>query len=128
MIRRYLSFIAVGALATAVHFCGTVALVTFVGWRPLIANCAAYCAALIVSFIGQSRLTFVAQAAGTREFAKFTATSLTGFALNTLAYAALLRWTSLDYRLALLIVLFAVAALTYMLMSRWVFLHVRRLA
>lgn len=127
-MRRYLSFVGVGACAAATHFGCAVALVALFAWTPVYANVGGYCAGLLVSFAGQSHLTFGSTQVGVAELAKFTATSLTGFALNALAYATLLRWTSLDYRVALLLVLLGVAALTYVLMSRWVFLQPRRVA
>jgi putative flippase GtrA len=94
----------------------------------MFANVGGYCTGLLVSFVGQSRLTFASANTGALEFTKFALTSLTGFVVNALAYDALLRWTGLDYRFALLLVLLAVAALTYLSMSRWVFLRPRRIA
>lgn len=128
MTWRQVSFASVGACAAAVHYSCAIALVSLFGWAPLVANLGGYCVALLVSFIGQSRFTFGSRQAGAIEFAKFAATSLAAFALNSLTYAALLFWTPLDYRVALLLVLLGVAALTYILMNRWVFLRMRRIA
>ena len=74
-----------------------------------------------MSYAGQSRLTFPDATRQRHNFIRFVATSLCGFTLNFLSYAALLRWTSLDYRVSLVIVLTGVSAVTYLLLSRWVF-------
>jgi putative flippase GtrA len=123
-MRRYLSFVTVGALAATAHFSTAVLVVTLTDCNPLLANGAGYCVALLVSFFGQSRFTFAKPHAGAREFARLALASLTAFTLNTLGYAALLHWTTLDYRVALLLMLLAVSAMTFLLMSRWVFARV----
>lgn len=118
---RYFAFVFVGAVAAGVHYCVAVLLVALAGWRPLIGNAGGYCVAVVVSYFGQARLTFRRTDHSVRQFARFLATSLTGFAVNSALFAALLQWTTLDYRLSLAIVLLAVAALTYLLMKLWVF-------
>ncbi len=112
-----------GVLAAATHFGVAVALVSMGHWPPLLANVGGYLVALIVSYQGQSRLTFAGSSPGDRRLLKFTVTSLTAFALNSAAYAALLRWTSLDYRIALALVLVSVAVATYAALSLWVFIE-----
>ncbi len=54
---------------------------------------------------------------------RFAVVAVSGFALNESAYAVLLRATSLDYRLALFIVLRAVAGLTWLAGRYWAFAH-----
>jgi putative flippase GtrA len=46
---------------------------------------------------------------------------LLSFVINELMYAALLHFTHLDYRLALAMVLIAVAALTFFSARNWAF-------
>ena len=123
---RGIRFVAVGALAAAVHFSVAVACVSFMRWPPQLANVGGYSAGLITSYLGQSLWTFGQRTVSAAHFAKFAATSFGGFVLNALAYAALLRWAHLDYRVALALVLLTVAALTFLGLSRWVFATPRR--
>lgn len=127
-VLRYLRFAVVGAAAATTHFCVAVAVVSFIAWPPQAANVVGYLAALMVSYIGQSRWTFAHSGEGTLRFAKFTATSFSAFVLNAALYAALLRWTRLDYRIALIAVLLAVAVLTFLTLSSWVFVTKRQRA
>jgi putative flippase GtrA len=125
---RYLSFVFVGAVAAAVHYGVVVALVSIAHWHPLVGNVGGYCVAVVVSYFGQARLTFQRTDFGVAQFARFLATSFTGFIINSASYAALLQWTPLDYRLSLGIVLVGVAVLTYVLMKFWVFVGSSRVA
>lgn len=121
MYTRILPFGFVGALAGAVHYCAALAIVAEFGLSPQIGNVGGYIIALFVSYYGQSRWTFQHAERRLANFLRFICTSLAGFALNFLLYAALLRWTAIDYRIALLLVIGSVAALTYALLKIWVF-------
>ena len=114
-------FAVVGLLAAAVHYSIAVAGVMLLNISPLASNVCGYLVALLVSYLGQSRFTFAAAARPPQTFLRFTIVSFSGFALNYLSYAALLRWTSIDYRVALLLVLIGVAGCTYFILSKWVF-------
>lgn len=123
---RGVRFAAVGTFAAATHFCVAVAFVSFVHWSPQLANVAGYAVALLASYLGQALWTFEQRGVSVTHFAKFAVTSLSGFIINAAAYAALLRWTHLDYRIALVLVLMLVAALTFLGLSKWVFAAPRR--
>ena len=125
--RRVAWFLTVGTAAAAVHWAVVTALVSAWGWHPLTANVLGWLVALNVSFLGHHRMTF--QGHGVpwwRAAPRFAAISALGFAINEAAYAAMLRWSGQSYQLALAIVLVAVAALTYLLSSRWAFLRMPR--
>lgn len=120
--RRIAFFIIVGCAAAAVHFGTVVALVEALRAAPLLANVAGWLVAFVVSFTGQSRLTF--RSHGTPwavALPRFFLLSLGGFLMNEGAYALLLRWTVLPYDVALALVLVVVAVVTYLLGSRWAF-------
>lgn len=122
MLRRIGFFIIVGCAAAAVHFGTVVALVEALGAAPLLANVAGWLVAFAVSFTGQSRLTFRSHGTPwTVALPRFFLLSLGGFLMNEGAYALLLRWTVLPYDVALVLVLVAVAVVTYLLGSRWAF-------
>ena len=75
-----------------------------------------------VSHAGHRRFTFqdneppVSQSKG-----RFFLVALMSFVVNEVMFWALLRYTQLDYRVALAIVLVAVAALTFVLARYWAF-------
>lgn len=114
-------FALVGLSAAAMHYSLAVAGVMFLRLSPLASNVCGYVAALLVSYLGQSRFTFASAARPPQTVLRFVTVSLSGFVLNYVSYAALLRWTTLDYRIALLLVLIGVAGLTYLTLSKWVF-------
>ncbi|WP_205959721.1 GtrA family protein [Ramlibacter humi] len=116
------SFVLVGCCAAAVHFAAVVWLVAGHGWLPLLANVAGWCLAFCVSFLGQWRLTFRSRQARWQDaMPRFLTLSLAGFAMNETAYAAFLRWSGVRYDVLLALVLLGVAAITYVLSSRWAF-------
>jgi putative flippase GtrA len=116
-------FGVVGASAAAVHL-GTVwLLVSQLALAPLLANVLGFCAAFIVSFIGHHRRTFAAHAAPlSQALPRFLLVAVLGFAANEILYALLLHW-GLEYRLALFLVLVAVAGMTWLLSRYWAFRH-----
>ncbi len=118
---RWVAFGAVGALAFAVHFAVTVVVVEWCHGPPVAGTLAGYLCALGASWLGQSRLTFADAPRHARTRLRFLLASLCGFTLNGAGYAALLRYTSLDYRVALVLVIVTVAVLTWTLFRRWVF-------
>jgi putative flippase GtrA len=120
-LRRYARFVVVGGTAGATHFVTATVFASFARWPPQWANVAGYVVALLTSYLGQSLWTFSRRQLSLTSFARFTATSLTGFLLNVILYGALLRWTQLDYRIALLLVIGTVAVVTFLGMNHWVF-------
>jgi putative flippase GtrA len=111
----------VGAIAFAVHVAVVVLLVPL-GVAPLSANVAAFVSALVVSLAGHYVWTLRAQALRPAVgLGRFTVVAAVGFVLNEASYAALLTDTAIDYRVALLLVLAAVAALTSVAAREWAF-------
>ena len=122
MNRELFWFGAVGVTAMLVHL-GSVALVLVpLGLPPLVANIFAFLLAFQVSHLGHHRFTFsVADAPVARSRRRFFLVALSSFLVNEAMYALLLRFTDLDYRVALVIVLIAVAALTFVSARKWAF-------
>ncbi len=122
-IREVVAFGAVGGAAFLVHF-AVVAVTVPLGVVPLLANVFGFLAAFAVSFVGHARWSFPAEGRPVAAALKrFAAVAVSGFVLNEIAYAGLLRVTSLDYRVALFIVLCAVAGLTWLAGRYWAFAH-----
>jgi putative flippase GtrA len=112
-------FGAVGIAAMAVHWL-VVALLVPLGSKPLLANIAAFAVAFNVSYAGHRHWTFAATSAQHSTFKRFLGVALLSFALNEALYYLLLR-SGMEYRAALLLVLIAVAALTFVLSRYWAF-------
>ena len=75
-----------------------------------------------VSHLGHHRFTFsAAEAPVARSRRRFFLVALSSFLVNEVLYALLLRFTDLDYRVALAIVLVAVAVLTFVSARQWAF-------
>jgi len=122
MTRQLFWFGVVGVTAMLVHL-GSVALVLVpLGLTPLIANIIAFLLAFQVSHAGHRHFTFRNQdTVVSRSRGRFFLVALMSFAVNELLYWALLRYTLLDFRIALAMVLVAVAALTFVLARYWAF-------
>lgn len=119
--RRLRRFVFVGASAAMVHLLSA-ALGVRLGLHPLAANVVAFHVAFVVSYLGQSRLTFADRDVSVRDaLPRFLAVSYLGFATNEALYALLLAHTRLHYLVALAAVLVAVAAMTFLLSRAWAF-------
>ncbi len=124
-VRELRAFVLVGCAAFAVHFT-VVATLAPLGMPPLAANVVAFLVAFGVSYVGHSRLTFPSERRATSAaLPRFLGVAVGGFALNETLYWALLRYTTLDYRLALLLVLGAVAVVTLVWSKYWAFADAR---
>ncbi|MFD0895398.1 GtrA family protein [Luteolibacter ambystomatis] len=116
---QVIRFGCVGVAAMLVHL-GVVSVLVPGGMSPLVANVAAFTVAFQVSYGGHRRWTFEADG-GWGAYLRMLAVSLASFALNEAMYAGLLRFTTLDYRAALFLVLVVVAFLTFAASRLWVF-------
>jgi putative flippase GtrA len=115
-------FGVVGISALLVHFLLVSVILVPAGLAPLIANILGFLLAFQVSYWGHRRLTFQAGHIAHRQaLPRFFAVSCLSFCVNEALYFSLLHYTSLDYRAALLLVLFTVAALTFVLGKLWAF-------
>jgi putative flippase GtrA len=120
--RRLLRFVAVGGVATIVHWGTAIAAGRLAGVAPTAADVLGWMVSFGVSFSGQFGITFrdqrapVARAAG-----RFLLVSAGGFATNLLLYTALLKLSPWPPEWLLAIVLGVVAMLSYVLSRRWAF-------
>ncbi|NOZ70498.1 MAG: GtrA family protein, partial [Chloroflexi bacterium] len=119
MIQQLFHFGLIGIAALLVHWL-VVALLVPLGIVPLLANIVGFLTAFQVSYWGHRRWTFNARTlCHSQTLPRFAIVSCSSFLLNEFMYFLLLRYTSLDYRTALFIVLAVVAALTYLLSRQW---------
>jgi putative flippase GtrA len=120
VIGQLARFGVVGVGAMAVHWL-VVAMLVPLGALPLIANIAGFAVAFNVSYVGHRNWTFAATGDHATTFKRFFGVALASFVLNEILYYLLLQYTAMGYRNALLIVLIAVAALTFVLSRYWAF-------
>lgn len=116
-------FGVVGASAALVHLGLVWWLVSQFALAPLLANVLGFAVAFVLSFVGHHQRTFAAQAAPVRQaLPRFLLVAVLGFVCNELMYALLLQ-LGMEYRLALFLVLIAVAGMTWLLSRYWAFRH-----
>ncbi len=121
MKKQIVRFIFVGGAAFGVHF-SIVSIIVPLGAHPLAANVAGFLLAFGVSYLGHRHWTFPsASSARHAALMRFFFVAVSGFALNEALYWFLLTATVLDYRTALVIVLAAVAVVTFTVSKLWAF-------
>jgi len=113
----------VGIVATAVHVSVGMGLHLGAGVAPFGANLVAFCCALGVSFLGQTRLTFPGASAGRRAFARFTLVAVTGLCLNQAIVWLVTSVFAGPYWLALAIIIGTVPAATFLMLKFWALRH-----
>ncbi len=120
--RRVHWFVAVGALAAAVHYVVALASHALAGAAPAWANLIGFCCAFPVSYAGHRWRTFADTGLSHRQaIVRFAVVAVGAFAANQgLLIVALdaLHW---PFWFALGTVLLAVAAGTFVLSRRWAF-------
>ncbi len=122
MTRELFWFGVVGVSAMAVHLASVALLLVPLGLPPLLANVVGFLLAFQVSHAGHRRLTFRrGDLPAARSRGRFFIVAVGSFVANEALYAVLLHTTGLDYRVALAIVLVAVAVLTYVAARQWAF-------
>jgi putative flippase GtrA len=120
-LRQIARFAAVGGAATATHLSLGLLLAERLGLAPFWANLWAFAAAVLVSYFGNLVWTFGMAAEGLGRLPRFVALALAGLAANQAIVFAAVTLAGWDYRVALVIVLLAVPALTYLGSRQWVF-------
>jgi len=122
LLRQLYWFVVVGCAAALTHWTVAVLCVETLTLPPLLANGAGWLVAFQVSLLGHYYLSFRHQAPAFKRAAlRFFAVAALAFACNELAYATLLHMSTLAYDTALLLVLLAVAVLSFVLSRCWAF-------
>ena len=89
---------------------------------PLSANFVGFLFSLAWGFFGHARWTFPAQGRDVRAALwRFAIISLISFVLTEAAYAGVLEWTSIDYRLSLYLVIVTLAFGKLLASKHWAF-------
>lgn len=125
---RLMRFGVVGLTAAAVHYWVVIALVELLRIAPLQANIGGFIVAFWVSYFGHRHWTFSDAVASHKRgsgqsFIRFLVVAVLGFCVNEFLFYLLLRYAGLPYYVALAIVVFTVAVMTYVLSRLWAFRH-----
>jgi len=91
VVRDFLRFAAVGAVATAAHYAVMIALVQFGGADPVVATVCGFAVGAVVSYTLNRRYTFAVRPAYMRGFLKFAVVSGVGAVLNAAIVAVFIR-------------------------------------
>jgi putative flippase GtrA len=119
--REFGAFTAVGTTATGVHL-SVVASGVPLGISPLLANVVGFFFSFAVSFAGHARWSFpIGRKDVPWAMRRFAVVSVLTFGLNELCYAGALRWTAVDYRLALFGIILSIAGLKMLVSKHWAF-------
>ena len=118
-LRQLSRFGFVGVLATVVHTAVGLGLHEFAGMPPFWANMIAFCCALGVSFVGQTRLTFPDSTADGGAFTRFVVVAVSGLGLNQLLVWVVTSLFGGPYELALIIIFCTVPWVTFLLLKFW---------
>lgn len=119
LLRQISRFGVVGVTATAVHVVVGLGLHNGLGVAAFWANLIAFCCALGVSFLGQTRLTFPDASADGGAFLRFTTVALTGLGLNQVLVWLVTSALGGPYWLALVIIIATVPWLTFAMLKFW---------
>jgi putative flippase GtrA len=118
-------FACIGVLATATHFILALAANTQVGAPPMVANVIGYLGSVLISYVGNARLTFQRGVFDRAQFLRFAAVSLAGLLLGQgITYVAT-HLLKLPFQLALIPVVTVVPAFTFIASRLWAFAAVR---
>lgn len=120
-VRQAARFVVVGAAATATHLSIGLLLAERLGLAPFWANLSAFAAAVFVSYFGNLVWTFGLAEEGLGRLPRFVVIALAGLAVNQSIVFATVDVAGWSYRVALVIVVLAVPALTYLASRHWVF-------
>jgi putative flippase GtrA len=117
---RLFYFISIGVAAAGVHLFTVFNLVHFLHTPALIANIFGFLIAFNISFVGHKHLTFSQlQKQKVLRLPHFFLVATTGGIINELLYFVLLRCTTLNYLLALILVLVCVSIYSVTISRFW---------
>jgi putative flippase GtrA len=120
LTHRLIYYGVIGASSAAVHILTVLCLVTYLQLQPLIANIFAFLLAFNVSFLGHKYFTFSKLHDQKKlSLPHFFLVASSGGILNELLYFILLHYTTLNYLIALILVLGIVSIYSFVLSRFW---------
>jgi putative flippase GtrA len=118
--RRFLAYLAVGALATSVHYALLIAAVEWGRWPAWLASGAAAVIGAQLGYFGNRSVTFSHQGPVAQSWRRFQITALFGAGISMLVVALAVHW-GLHYLLGQLLATALAVLLTYAINRRWTF-------
>jgi len=118
---RFLKFVLVGLLATAMHIGLVMALVEGMSLAPVLASLPAFLVALSVSYLINHHWTFAAAGPYRRHLPRYALVALGGLILNAAIMYSVVDLLGASYFLGLVVVIMVVPVLGYMLQRGWSF-------
>ncbi len=130
---QYFKFGVVGGAATVTHVVLFTGLIELAGAAPLLANLAAFCIGVVISFLGNFRWTFAGEhprsgsnARVNRTFARFFAVAVFGLGLNSLAVYVITDMLTMSYLYSAGLMITVVPAILFVIYKYWAFAAPRR--
>jgi len=120
-VAQLLRFASVGALATVLHVGVALAVSTYFGFVPQVANACGFASAVTLSYFGQGRFTFARDLRHRFHAPRFLATALTGLLVSSGITEGVTSILGAPFALAMAAVAVAVPATTYALCKFRVF-------
>jgi putative flippase GtrA len=121
MLVQLMRFGSIGILATLTYFICFNGLTYFMHSSPVMASIISYMLSLLVSFVGQAKLTFRAQNLTIRVAAKFTLNSLLGLAIHASFVHIAVTRLHVDKNLGAIAATIFATLLSYIMMRYWIF-------
>lgn len=119
--RQFVTYAAIGVIATGVHYACMITLVQVLGVAPVLATMAGAIAGAIVSYELNYRITFVRRAARKASAVRFIGVATLGFVVNASLFAGLLGITGWPYMACQALTTVCVFALGFGLSRHWAF-------
>jgi len=123
IFEKLFRFAVAGALSTALYFILATLAVSQFGISPVVSSCLAYLICIIVSYLLQSRFTFQARNASTKQIAKFVSVSVVGLAVATLVMQWAVNIQGLPYWIGAAFVSLVIPIANFVTFSIWVFIE-----
>jgi putative flippase GtrA len=118
---QFLSFLVVGALATAVHYTILIAGVEWLGMSPVLASGAGFVAGAVTNYLLNRRYTFAVQKRHRAAIPRFAAVACCGLLLNLVILQALAVHVGLPYLVAQCLATGFVLLWNFLLNRLWTF-------
>jgi putative flippase GtrA len=121
LLRCFMTFAAVGAVATACSYSLLILQVVSFHVQPIVASGFAFLGGATTSYALNSRVTFGDRTAQSKPLARFLTVAFVGLCLNTLFMAVLVKYFNLHYLFAQMIATALVLAWNFSGNSAWTF-------
>lgn len=120
-LRQFVLFAAVGGIATITHAAIAFAAHQYLNHPPLLANLIGYAFAFLISYYGNSKITFKKRIMNGRQFSRFMAVSLVILAMNQATVFVLVTILTLSFTVALIPIVMLVPLFSFAASKLWAF-------